>query len=446
MLTLRGVTLLPSSLKVGVLALAAVVVQVCLAQPAPTLLKLQDQAILSEQALWIYLPIGDEPTLIQGPGGERWRVSSLAEGTAFGFKSVRNGFIWDIRRITTAVEGKPERRAYLYRHPVMPPENTWERVAELDTSAGVPHYLVPLDRPGWFIGVGPFTGFFKEARASHVALFRQQNEMLIFEDLVDMPLGNRSHISELKIEPWPAPVGGKVLDSEGKPRVFKRTIARAFSLSPDLWLPALLPGHLVLAASKAGVLWFFSLKNGQCQRTVDLGGVPTDELNKLGHLDHFLLSAQPDKDHRLLVVTRQPETLFFARALFTADGAPRAVWEGNHKRFLEIMDEHTGLQWWAINPETGSKERIEDPSSYPERAISFAQAGKLRFLVGPDGRVHANTESSWQDMYEQMGLKAPVPSARSGLTKEQVDPKEKRLELKGNPSIAPQLSSTKAKH
>lgn len=438
-----------SFVKANLLLFASLVAQLGLAQPAsqtasqipaPKMSKLQDQAITSEQGAWIYMPLGDDPAVIQVPGEGRQWLNCSSEGKSAGFRSARNGFIWDIRSLSTVVEGKLERHNYLYRHPEGP-TGPWERVAEFDSSAGVPHYFVPLDRSGWFLGVSPFMGFFKEGRASHVALFRQQSERLLFEDLVDMPFGDRSHIGELEEVPWPRPAGSKAPDPKEKPRMFRDTIVRPATLTPDLWVPALLPNYLVLGASKAGVLWFFSLKNGQFQRMVDLGGVPSDELDKLGHLDHFLLSAQPNKDHRLLVVTRQPETLFFARALYTPRGVPKNVWVGNHKRFMEIMEEHPGLQWWAINPETGTKERIEDPT-LPEQAASFTRAGQLRFLVGPDGRVHATTRGSWQDLYDKMGLNSPVSPVQKESPKEPVTPKgEEKEGAKANPPLPSRRSS-----
>lgn len=433
-MVIKGPIVLMPSINARLLVIASLIAQLGLAQPAPKILKLQDQAITSEQGSWIYMPLGDEPSVIQVPGKERQWVNSPSEGTRFGFRSARNGFIWDIRRIGTVVEGKTESHSFLYRHPEGQVETAWERVAELETLSGIPHYLIPLDRSGWFLGVGPYTGFFKDGRASYLALFRQQNERVVFEDLVEMPFRDRSHIGELESVNWPQPASSDYKSSNGELRKFKNTIVRPLSLSPDLWLPALLPDHLVLGASKAGVLWFFSLKNGQCQRTIDLGNVDAEELDKLGHLDHFLLAAQPDKGHRLLVVTRQPETLFFARALYTPPGVPKEVREGNHKRFIEIMEEYTRLQWWAIDPMTGSKDRIEDPISYPERTSSFAQQGKLRFLVGPDGRVHANTLGSWKDELNRLGVDRPKSLIQPKFAKSTIGVKEKKEEVKASPT------------
>lgn len=399
------------------------------AQPRPTILKLQDQAFFTQQGAWIYVPLGKDPVVIHTPGKEQRRVNSPIDGMNFGYRSVRNGFIWDIRRVVRILGDKKEDHSYLYRHPEGPSEAAWERVGQIDTQSGIPHYLVPLDRDGLFLGIGIYTGFFKDGRASHVALFRQRDEKIVFEDLVDMPFGDKSHIGELESLNWPQQGQGP----NEEPRKFRKTVVRPSSLTPDLWLPALLPDHLVLGASKAGVLWFFSLKDGQCRRSVNLGQVDPKDLDKLGHLDHFLLAAQPDKDHRLLVVTRESDSLFFAKSLFTPPGVPKEVQQGNRKRFLEIMEGFTKLQWWAIDPETGSKERIEDPSAFPERAFTFRQQGGLRFLVGPEGRVHANTHGSWKDLYDQMGLipRAPIQEEADNA------PKVKKEPVKANQGLAP---------
>lgn len=378
--------------------------QLCRAQPPPTILKLQDQSIVTEEGAWIYIPLGEEPAVVQTPGKERRWVTSAVEGRTFGFRSARNGFLWDIRRTFTAFEGKAKGHAFLYCCSIGTPETVWERVAEIDTTSGVPHYLVPLDRPGWFLGIGPYTGFFKEGRASHAALFRRTDEKLVFEDLVDIPFGGRTHIGELESVVWPQPAGSVPKGPNEEPRKFQKTIVRPSSLSPDLWVPCLLPDHLVLGATKAGVLWIFSLNSGQCQRIVDLGAVSQDELDKIDHLDHFLLAIQPNKHQGLIAVTRQPETLVFARALYTPPGVSKEVREGNKMRFLEIMGSYTRLQWWSIDPKSGSKERIDDPSFFPERVITFAQASQFKFLIGPDGHVHANDQASWKDELTKLGL------------------------------------------
>lgn len=422
-------------LRAAIFGMCCLVTQFGAAQFAPTILKLQDQAIFSQQGSWVYTPLGDEPAVIQLPGMDRVIVASPLEGKRFGFRSIRDGFIWDIRKIDTHEKDKAESRSYLYRYPEWPAGGNWERVAELDMLSGIPHYLVPIDREGWFLGIGPYTGFFKEGRASHVALFRQQNDRIVFEDLVEMPFGERSHIGELELVDFPrlrADLESK--DSKGELRKSRRTKVRPVCLTPDLWLPAILPDYLVLGASKPGVLWFFSLKSGQCQRTMDLGNVDAQELDKLGHLDHFLLAAQPDNNHRLLVVTRRPQVISHARSLYSPPGTPVEIQNKNHIRFLEIMEENTEIQWWAINPETWSKERIDDPVSFPEQTVSFAQQGKLRFVVGPDGRVHVNTQGSWQDLYTQKGISAPV---KSDQVKNPTNPKGESNEVDAKPTSVP---------
>ena len=190
---------------------------------------------------------------------------------------------------------------------------------------------------------------------------------------------------------------------EQRPWLLERCAIEPPSLRPDLWVPALLPDHLVLGASQAGVLWFLSLKDGQCARVVDLGGADAKDLDRLDLLDHFLLGFAPGPDHRLLAVTRDPDALTFASAFGTPAGAPEDVRKEARRHYAETTEAMNVLQWWSIDPETGQKQRIMQPGHFPER-LSFSQQGQLRFLVGPDGRVHANTVGPWRDVLKGMRL------------------------------------------
>ncbi len=374
------------------------------AQALPPQLKLQDQGLFTKDGSWVYMPLGEDPIVVRPPGKSPYKVPLATEGRNFGYRSVRDGYFWDIRRILAFPDGKREDHSYLYRRLEGAKTAAWERVAEIDMNSGVPNYLVPLDKDGWFLGVGPYTGFFKDGRASHVALFRLKDERLSFEELVDMPFRDRSNIGKIESVSFSKPGVPQTKAADGEPLKFQRCTVEPASLTPDLWVPCLLPDSLVLASSKLGVLWVFSLRNGQCRRVVDLGGLDAKNMDKLGLLDHFLVAAQPDRHNRLIVVTRDPEVLSFAAALATPAGVPKEVKEGNQKRFKEVMEGFRTLRWWSIDPKTGQKEEIDEPASFPARSASYAQTGRLRFLVGPDGKVHANTHMPWDSVLSQLGV------------------------------------------
>ena len=195
-----------------------------------------------------------------------------------------------------------------------------------------------------------------------------------------------------------------------------KCVIQPASLRPDLWVPALLPDHLVLGASKAGVIWFFSLKDGQHQRTVDLGGVDHNELERLDLLDHFLLGMEPNRDHQLIVLTRDPDVLVQAAALAPSAWASTEVRSESEKRFAENVTGKTSLKWLSIDPLSGKKTTMDRPGEFPEDT-SYLQQSQMRFLIGPEGRVHANTLGPWSGTLEKMGLnKTPthMPAQSTG--------------------------------
>ena len=382
----------------------------------PVRLKVQDQVVFSPEGTWVYLPLGDlNPVRFSEALGRRQEVRLAGVGTSMGFRSFRKNAFWDIRKLATD-EANPKGRTCLFRLPETSTGEDWELAGLIETESGIPNYLVPLDREDWFLAVGPYFGFHKDGHASPLALFRLEKGRLQLQELVDLPFGDQVNLGALQTETRTLPSLSSEANAEPRTLVIARCVIQPASLRPTLWVPALLPGHLVLGASQAGVLWFFSLKDGHCQQTVDLGGVDRKDLEHLDLLDHFLLAAEPGKDNDLIVVTRDPDVLLQAAALAPPAGAPADVRAAIAKRFAEIVNEKTALKWWSIDPLTGKKQRLDRPGDFPERT-SFLQQSEMRFLVGADGRVHANTTGTWGGVLEQMNLKkppVPAPAEKAG--------------------------------
>ena len=390
-------------------------------RPQPINLKVQDQSVFTEDGSWVFLPLGSVNPLVISPGNKQAReIKLFPEGNTLGFRSFRKGYFWDVRKQDSPSDPTQSRTCLFRLSPSAVP-SVWENVAQIDTESGIPNYLVPLDRDGWFLAVGPYFGFISDGHASPVALFCLKEGQLLFQELVDLPYNGKANIGELIQETRTPLKGANPNDPEPKPWILKRCQISPSSLRPNLWTPALLPDHLVLGATQAGVLWFFSLKNGQCLRSVDLGGVDPKDLDQLRYLDHFLLAAEPNDTNQLVVVTRDPDVLTFAKNLTPPLGATDEVNRQAKERYAEVTAEMTSLQWWSIDPETGKKERLQRPEEFPEHTF-FNQQTQLRFLVGPDGHIHANTSGPWSRTLEQMALAKPPAAPEAPAAKVESKP------------------------
>lgn len=383
-----------------------------LAQSKPILLMSQDTATFGPNGNWIYIPFGEGSSVIHDrEGSTRW-IAPSGDGKSFGFRSFRDGNFWDIRKVFSMANGKPISKSILYRHPEYPIPGKWEQVGEIDTQYGIPQLLVPLDRPDYFLGIGLLMGFVKDNKGSHVALYRRKDDHLIFDALINIPYKNRQHIGELEPIILPTPAVASSPEMISNLINVKQVKHNPPSLNLDVWLPVIMPDHLVLGASKAGVLWFFSLSNGECHSTLDLGEVEPGELDKIDLMGHFILGAQADKDGRLVVATRQPEAILAARVLYAPPGSRKELREVNVQRYAEIQKEQTRICWWAYDPKTGSKERIEDPGVFPEQAPSD-RLGAFRFFFDPSGRVKTNIAlGTWKEESVRLGINGPTLSSQ----------------------------------
>lgn len=414
--------------------------------------KMQDQGVFTSDGDWVYFPYAlGSGYVIETPGTlPLTRIQRVkAPEAASLFASVRNGFLWGIGRKKLEPGSAKGWVSSLYRFDYVAKEAQWEILGEIDVSHGFPLLLVPLDRTDWFLGVNNTFGFTLENRGSFVALFHRQGERISFEELVDMPFRDKSTIVETIALPVPNLATTPKNEGEKKSSP-SLCVARPARLSPNLWLPAMLPDALVLASSRAGVLWIFSLENGACKRVVDLGNIPDADMDKLDHLGDHLLSLQPTWDHHLVALTREPETLKFAAALYTSSEMPKEVRREQAKRFQEIMEGFTRLRWWSIDPVRGTVEPIEDREHYAEHPVPFLKQASIRFLMGTDERAHVNFNGTWDDVLRQTGLKAltdpqAVPVVERGAT--EMPPqsgvegkKEKRVE-KSDPTVKKALPS-----
>jgi len=371
----------------------------------PVILKLQDQSVFDGKT-WIFLPLEGDPLVItkEDPGSHDVRLPS--EGLRFGYRSFKNGYFWDIRRTVSKEADKETSKSYLYRQPALTNSPAWEKIGEIETVYGLTHYFIPLDKEDAFLGISPFSGYVQDGKASLVAVFRLQKDKLVFNGLVDLPFGVSKSIASIETITYPLPPLRPGESPNREPRKIQKCIISPSGLRPDLWLPALLPNHLAMASSKAGVIWLLSLKNGDMHKVIDLGHLDGADLEKLGHLDHFLLAAVPDAEGRLIVATRSIDVLLFAKSLYTPPGSPKEVGVENKRRFQEIIKEMTNVQWWAIDPETGNKESLNGQGPFPEH-IAFDRQGQLRFLFSPSGKFHLHSPGSWMDLVNNMRLTMP---------------------------------------
>lgn len=373
----------------------------------PTILKVQDQSIFTPDSRWIYIPLHSSSIVVSNIISHQLKEIELnAEGNNFGFRSYRNGYFWDIKSLSTLGDETVTPVSILFKTNENSLDKSWERVAKIETTFGIPNYLIPLDEDDLFLALSIYFGFSYEGKGSFIAVFKLKDDELKFQKLVDLPFGDKSTICLLRQESIPTKAAPEESSSTVSRRLeFNRCIVQPASLRPDLWVPTILPNYLALAATKVGVIWFFSLKDGQCAKIVDLGSLDTDQMNKLDLLDHFLLATQPSRDNKLIALTRDPDALKFAELFCPPQGTSIEGKKAARARFQEIAEEMTTVKWWSIDPESGRKERIDQPGEFPDHAF-FLQQTTMRFLVGPDGKIHSNLQGFWQETIEKMGIKS----------------------------------------
>ena len=377
--------------------------------------KINDSVVWGEEGEWIHIPAlhGRSLTLASADGA--LKTLSPPSGGILNFLSLRNQSAW----MLGGNEGSGlERTYFLYRWDLKSKPGGWERVGEVgqNPSLGPPEILIPLDTPGLYLGLNWVIGFAGKEKASYAALFKESEGHINFEAFVDMPYGSNKDICQSKLLP-PLPIKADRPPTDKVPERYACE-ARFPALIPTYWAPAQFKDHVVLGATQAGVLWVFSLANGQCTKVIDLGGMD-GKLEKLGFLNHFLLAMQPTQAGQLLIATCDPAVLQLAEGFYLPPESSKDAKEEARKAFLHAVEDFRAPVWLSLNPSDSWKvTKTDSPLGLPEHAFDNFNLQRFQFIIDPHGKAISNLNgSSWEGILDAQALGSPKAKKATTETK-----------------------------
>jgi hypothetical protein len=365
-----------------------------------------DRVVWTDRGDWVHLPFNPELSAtvvtkgkshsIRGPlgGANAWWVS---KDRLYNLGSKGNG---------------TEEHLWLFGRDLHNPKAEWERLQEVQTKSGIPLVLIPLSKDGTYLGINWMDGFATKGKASFVARFRRSNEMIVFDDCVDMPSpfeGLATRVQEVKPEPSETQNTRSSSSTEGRYECLPVNPA----LLPTLWAPAQVKDRLFLGSTQSGMVWVFNLDSGNCERVLNLVDSSKEDLPKLALLGHVLLSMQPTPDHMLLIATCGPEALNLARSKPAS-----ATRNTSDDDWISSLANQTDIQWLRVDPMTGKIDRVSSLYGLPANAQSFSQLSRFQFVLDSDGRGFSNWAGGWSPVQSFLGIgKTPEVSSGSSKTK-----------------------------
>lgn len=372
-------------------------------------MKVFDRVVWGSQGTRYYLPFNPEsPVVIDRLGGQVRSKLMAPDGIGNGW-SVRGDVIYFLQ----AKEESDSEVIQLLKMDLDQAKPTWESLGRIDTSEGFPTFIIPLDKDNQFLAFNWFTGFTHEKSASFAARFIRNPEkgILKLDSLVEMPFDSLATIAkrvvvEAPVEPALAGGTAKEIPAKPAPEIAACEAVKE-ALNPTLWSPVITRDHVLLAATRPGVVWLFQLKDGACLKTLNLGGLAAKELDHLPFLNHFILGMQPTPNGEVIIATRHPDVLKAALALKSGAGtSTEAI--GNAKADFRTFNHDDGrIVWWEVLPDTLSCQKTESLNVKCLRVLDYAKVSRLKFLVDNLGQVITNYSSEWSDFNAYLQAQQP---------------------------------------
>lgn len=363
------------------------------AAQAPSRPKISDAVAWAPQG-WLLLPFqpGVRPVLEDASHARRSLAPPPGQVESNQW-TVRNGALYQVGVSAT------EDRVDLFRLDLGAKPGAWERLGRFDTlDHGLPPVQAyPLDESNRYLGLSWMGGFTDGRKASFAAIFRDSGGRMVFDGLVDMPFGERGSMGTFVPDGADPSKGGSCAASHP-------------ALEPTLAAPVATDRYAFLAATRAGVLWAFDLRNGHCAKTVNLGGLDEKSLPSALLVDHFILAAEPDRNGDLIVATRDPEAMAVAEVFQPNPALGKEAVAKSMSDFAEAAKSFAGIRWWVVDGKT-LEARLAAGDRFPQiKGLDYRHISRFKFLIDADGQIRTSLDGHWNEFMQRMASPPPRES------------------------------------
>lgn len=356
--------------------------------------KPSDSVVWSPQA-WSYIPF--DPTrnlVVETSPGNRVSVQRPA--------GIPLGNSWCLRDGAIYFIGAPpgDKDVHLYRSEMGVLPRVWTVVGSFTSiqNGWAPALAIPLEGGKRFLCFShPGAGFMLDGSASSAAIFRLSGRDLVMDGLIDMPFDGKATI-------WRFVPGAGASSSADAAHLKAAMLGTCEPVSPilepSLLLTPMTQDHAFLAATHAGVIWAFSLKDGHCDKVINLGGFDWSDIGSASLIENFILGAQPDRDGDLVVATRAPKVATIAKVLFVDPARNPEAAKRARADFGQAVQTMGDVQWQVLDPKT-LEARPASGGDYPEiKGISYAWLNHFAFLIDSDNQIQTSVGGHWHEFLD----------------------------------------------
>lgn len=366
------------------------------AQVHPIRPKPSDTVVWSQQS-WSYIPFDPARNLVlQTSPGNRTSIQRPAGVPLGNSWCIRDGALFFVG----ATPGDKDVHLYRSEMDVLP--RTWTILGSFTSirNGWPPALAIPLEDGKRFLCFShPGSGFVLDGSASSAAIFRLSGRELVIDDLIDMPFDGKATI--WRFEPGN---GTSSLTDDQPPQAAVLGTCQPVSpiLEPSLLLTPMTQEYAFLVATHAGVIWAFSLKDGHCVKTINLGGFDWSDLSSASLIENFILGAQPDRDGNLVVATRSQEIGALAKALFVDPATNPEAAKRARADFGQAVQRMGDVQWQVIDPKSLDAKSAAG-GAYPEiKGLSYAGLNHFAFLIDADNQILTSLGGHWHEFLDRL--------------------------------------------
>lgn len=149
-------------------------------------------------------------------------------------------------------------------------------------------------------------------------------------------------------------------------------------------------GYLLLF-SQFGHFWIFDEDKGHLKRMVCLYKGLSDQRLQEGNLFSGILGVQPRPSGHLLVAAKREDAVLFAPLAFPQNQISPGV-AGQQVWADSVQKHYPHVEWWDLDPETGTFTPEAAPQGFPELFLNQADLNNFNWRFKPDGNLSLLTQ------------------------------------------------------